>query len=128
MSDLRAAAPGEYGSLRIVSEDILYTDTTVELEDLAVGDVIVNCWAEVLTTFNAATTNVITLGDGTTGDKYLASADVDEATVGVSPTGGKGPFVAETATGTLTVTYSQSGTAATQGEARIYALVTSVPA
>lgn len=128
MSDLRAAAPGEYGALRLVSGTILYTDTTVALEDLAVGDVVVNCWAEVLTVFNAATTNVITLGNGTTGDKFLAAADVNEGAVGVSPAGGKGPLTAETAAGTLTATYSQSGAAATAGEARIYALVTSVPA
>lgn len=128
MSDVRSSAPGEYGELRLVSAEITFSDSTVELEDLTAGDVVVSCWAEVLTAFNAATTNVVTLGDGTTGDKYLAAGDVTEGSTGVTPTGGKGPFAAETAAGTLTATYAQTGTAATAGEARIYALVTSIPA
>jgi hypothetical protein len=37
----------------------------------------------------------------------------------------KGPFAAETVAGTLTATYAQTGTAATTGSARVYALVTS---
>lgn len=124
-NDLRSSAPGEFGALRLVAATIGFDDTTVELDDLAIGDVVVQCWAQVLTAFNAATTNVLTLGDGTDDDKYLAAADVTEATPAVYPTGGKGPFVAETAAGTLTVTYAQTGTAATTGSARVYALVTS---
>jgi hypothetical protein len=128
MSDLRSSAPGEYGQLRLVSAALLFSNTTVDLESLAVGDVVVSAWVQVITAFNAGTTNVITLGDGTTADKYLAAADVTEGTPGVYPTGGKGPYVAETGTGTLRATYTQTGTAATTGAARVYALVTSVPA
>lgn len=125
---VRASAPGEYGALRLVSEDILFSQSTVDLEALAVGDVVVQAWAEVITAFNAGTTNVLTVGDGTTADKYLAAADITEATPAVYPTGGKGPYAAETAAGTLRVTYAQTGTAATTGAARVYALVSSVPA
>ncbi len=128
MSDLRSSAPGEYGEPRLVSAEITFEDSTVELEDLAVGDVVVSCWAEVTEAFNAASTNVITLGDGTDGDKYLDASDVTEGSTGVTPAGGAGPFAAETAAGTLTATYAQTGTAATAGAARIYALVTDVPA
>lgn len=122
---LRGAAPGEYGSLRLVAGTIGFGSSTVVLESLAAGDVIVRCWAQVVTAFNAGTTNVLTLGDGTTGNKYLAAADVTEGTPGVYPTGGIGPFAAETAAGSLTATYAQTGTAATTGSARVYALVTS---
>lgn len=125
---VRGSAPGEYGALRLVSGEIAFDDTTVDLEDLDVGDVVISAWAEVLTPYNAATTNVVTLGDGTTADKYLAAADVAEGAVGVSPAGGRGPFAAEAAAGILRATYTQTGAAATAGRARIYALVSSVPA
>lgn len=125
---LRQSAPGEFGSLRLVSAPILFSNTTVVLDALNVGDVVVQCWVQVITAFNAATTNEITLGDGNTANKYLVAADVTEATPAVYPTGGKGPFVAETVARTLTATYAQTGTAATTGAARVYALITDLPA
>lgn len=125
---LRGSAPGEYGALRLVSAALVFGNSTVALETLAAGDVVVHAWVDVTTVFNAGTTNVITLGDGTTANKYLAAADVTEGSTGVTPAGGKGPFAAETAAGTLTATYAQTGTAATTGAARVYALVTSAPA
>lgn len=126
MSDtLRGSAPGEYGGLRLVAGTLDFGDATVVLELLTTGDVVVQAWAEVVVAFNAATTNVITLGNGTTADKFLAAADVNEAAAGVTPVGGKGPFTAETAAGSLTATYTQTGAAATAGSARVYALVTS---
>lgn len=126
--DLRSSAPGEYGGMRLASAPIVFGSSTVAIDTLNVGDVVVQCWVQVTTAFNAGTTNVITLGDGTTADKYLAAADVTEGTPGVYPTGGKGPFVAETAAKTLTATYAQTGTAATTGAARVYALITDAPA
>lgn len=125
---LRESAPGEYGSLRLVSGAVVFGSTTVDLESLAVGDCVVQVWADVTTVFNAGTTNVLTVGDGTTANKYLAAADVTEGSTGVTPVGGKGPFPAETAAGTLRATYTQTGTAATTGAARVYALVSSAPA
>ena len=128
MSDLRSSAPGNYGALRLVSGTVLFSDSTVALESLAVGDVVVQAWAEVTTAFNAGTTNVLTLGNGVTADKFLAAADVTEGATGVTPAGGKGPFTAETVAGTLTATFAQTGAAATTGAAKVYALVTSAPA
>lgn len=122
---LRESAPGEFGSLRLAAVTIGFDDTSKVLDTLAIGDIVVGCWAEVLTAFNAATTNVLTLGDGTTDGKYLSTSDVTEGTPGVYPADGKGPFAAETATGTLTASFAQTGTAATAGSARIYALISS---
>ena len=122
---LRESAPGEFGGLRLAAVSIAFGDTTKTIDTLKAGDVVVQCWCEVLTAFNAGTTNVITLGDGTTGNKYLTSSDVTEATPAVYPTGGKGPFPAEAGAGTLTVTYAQTGTAASTGSARVYALISS---
>jgi hypothetical protein len=128
MSDtLRGSAPGEFSSLRLVSAAVVFGSSTVDLDTLAVGDVVVRCWAQVTTAFNAGTTNVLVLGDGTTANKYLAASDVTEGTPGVYPSGGVGPFIAETAAGTLRATYTQTGTAATTGAARVYALIASIP-
>lgn len=124
-NDLRSSAPGDYGSLRLVAGTITFSNTTVDLETLEAGDVVIQAWAQVTTAFNAATTNVITLGNGVTADKFLAASDVTEGSTGVTPTGGKGPFTAETVAGTLKATYAQTGTAATTGSARVYALVSS---
>lgn len=124
-NDLRSSAPGEFGSVRLVAGSVVFGSTTVALDTLEAGDVVIQAWAEVTTAFNAATTNVLTLGDGVTADKFLAAGDVTEGTPGVYPTGGKGPFTAETVAGTLTATFAQTGTAATTGAARVYALVTS---
>ncbi len=124
---LRASAPGEFSELRTVSGAVVFGSTTVTLDTLAVGDVVVQAWCEVVTAFNAASTNVITLGDGTTGGKYLSSSDVTEGTPGVYPTGGKGPYARETVAGTLTATYAQTGTAATTGAARVYAIIANTP-
>jgi hypothetical protein len=124
---LRASAPGDSSALRTVSGDIVFGNSTVTIGDLAAGEVVVQVWCEVVTAFNAGTTNVITVGDGTTGNKYLAAADVTEGTPGVYPTGGKGPFAAETVAGTLTITYAQTGTAASTGAASVYAVIASAP-
>ena len=128
MSDIRSSSPGNYGQARLVSGTVTFSTPTVDLEALAPGDVVVQAWAEVTTAFNAATTNVITLGNGVTADKFLNASDVTEGTPGVYPTGGKGPFTAETVAGTLRATFAQTGTAATTGAAKVYALVTNLPA
>lgn len=124
---LLASAPGNYSSMRLVEMPIVFGNTAIqELDRLAAGEIVVSCWVEVLTAFNAGTTNVLTLGDGTTADKYLAAGDITEATPAVYPTGGKGPFVAEAAATTINVKYVQTGTAATTGAAKAYALIASV--
>jgi hypothetical protein len=124
-NDLRSSAPGEFGALRLVAGTINFGTASVTLDTLAAGDVVINCWAQVLTAFNAGTTNVLIAGNGVTTDKFLAAADVTEGTPGVYPTGGKGPYTAETVAGSLVVAYSQTGTAASTGSARVYALISS---
>ncbi len=126
-NDLRSSAPGEFGSLRLVAGTISYNTAggTLAIESLSAGDVVINVWAQILTAFNAGTTNVLIVGDGNTTNKYLGASDITEGTPGVYPTGGAGPFAAETTSRTLTATYTQSGTAASTGSARIYALISS---
>jgi hypothetical protein len=124
-NDLRSSAPGEFGSMRLAAATIGFADSAVAVDSLAVGDVVIRVWAEVLTVFNAGTTNVLTVDDGNTANKYLGAADVTEGTVGVYPTGGAGPFKAEPTARTLTAKFAQTGTAATTGSARVYALISS---
>jgi len=127
--DVRSAAPGLAGSTRLVAVAHTFASASATSEiPLAAGDVVVQCWFEVTTAYNAGSTNVIIVGDGTTTNKYLTSSDVTEGTPAVYPTGGKGPFPAETGAGTLTVGYTQSGTAAGTGAGKFYALITSAPA
>lgn len=127
-NDLRSSAPGEFSNLRTVSAGHVFGQSTVTVDTLAVGDVVVSVWFQVLTAYNAGTTNVITVGDGTTGNKYLAAADVTEGTPGVYPATVKQAFAAETVAGTLTITYAQTGTAATTGAGRVYAVIANAPA
>jgi hypothetical protein len=122
---LRGSSTALQGNLRVMAGSVVFGSTTVDLGTLDAGDVVIQAWAEVTTVFNAATTNVITLGNGVTADKFLAAADVTEGSTGVTPTGGKGPFTAETVAGTLRATYAQTGTAATTGAAKVYAIVSS---
>lgn len=125
--DVRASAPGSYGQTRLVAAPIVFGQSSVVVDQLSVGDVVLKVWAEVLTAFNAGTTNVLLLGDGTTGNKYLAASDVTEGTVGVYTSSSTTPFKAETAAAPLTATFAQTGTAATTGSAVVYAHITSIP-
>lgn len=124
---LRESAPGEFSGTRVASAAVVFGSSTVALDTLNVGDVVLRIWVQVVTAFNAGTTNVIVVGDGTTANKYITASDVTEGTPGVYPTGGSGPFVAETVAGTLTATFTQTGTAATTGAARVYAMIADAP-
>lgn len=96
------------------------TPFTVDVVSLPIGAIIKRVWVEVITAFNAVTTNVLLLGHATTDDAYLAAGDVDEATPAVYPTGSKGPFPALTAARIVKAKYTQTGTAATTGQAKAY--------
>lgn len=125
--DLRSSAPGNYSSMRLAELPIVFGSVGAQkIDDLAVGEIVVSAWVDVLVAFNAATTNVITVGNTGTADLYLAAGDVNEAALGVTPAGGKGPFTQEAAATALNVTYTQTGAAATAGSARVYVLIASV--
>lgn len=128
--DVRSSAPLEYGALRLASAEIAFnvaSPFTVKLDDLEIGDVVIRAWAEILTAFNAGTTNVLLLGTAGTDNKFLAVGDVTEGTPGVYPATNKPASAAETAAGLLNAKFTQTGTAATTGLARVYALISSKP-
>jgi hypothetical protein len=111
--------------VHFLRKTVNYNDTgigtadTVKLGTLPSGALILDAQVRVTTAFNAATTNVLTVGTSSGSDADVVSAaDVDEATTGsYQATRGRDlTFSADTA---LYVKYTQSGTAATAGVATV---------
>lgn len=89
---------------------------------LPAGAVIIGTDVVVTQAFNAASTNVLTVGtNGTTANNIVASGDVDESAVAltqnIKPTSAAlGPLAADAQ---VYVKYTQTGTAASAGAAEI---------
>ena len=86
---------------------------------LPAGALIIGSDVYVGTAFNAGTTNVLTVGLGASANTIVASGQVTPGTTGMTngivPTGNAlGPLAADTQ---VNVTYTQTGTAATAGQA-----------
>jgi hypothetical protein len=88
---------------------------------LPLGAFITRVLVEIVTAFNAVTTNVLTVGtNSTTYNDIVAAADVNEGVAGVTEvTRGYGRSLAATADKTPYAKYTQTGTAATTGQAVI---------
>lgn len=97
------------------------TADSVKVGVLPQGAFITGVRVEIVTAFNAGTTNVLTVGTNTGSDNNIVAAgDVNEAATGVtSVTRGLGRSLAASADKTVYVLYTQSGSAATAGEAEI---------
>jgi len=99
----------------------------IPVEWLRKGSIILESYVYVTTAFNAATTNVLTVGTNSTAyDNIVTNAQSIPATPGyklnLTPTGtAAGPLAADSQ---MFVKYTQTGTAATTGEA--YVVVTFV--
>ena len=77
--------------------------------------------AEVVTAFNAATTNVLTIGtDAASANQILGAADITEGTPGFYPSTGNIGYLRLIADTDVYVKYTQTGTAATTGVANLY--------
>jgi len=115
----------QYGVVQGITRTVAYntpgidTADTVTLGTLPSGAQILNCTVRVKTAFNAATTNVLTVGtaSGSNAD-IVSSADVAEGTTGAY-VADRGADVSITADTQVYVKYTQTGTAATAGEAVI---------
>jgi len=91
----------------------------VSKQVLPAGAVIIGTDVQIVTAFNAATTNVLTVGLAGVANNVVAAADADESTVAITqnikPTGtALGPLAADSQ---VTATYTQTGAAATAGKA-----------
>lgn len=85
------------------------------------GAFIVDVLVEIVVAFNAGTTNVLTVGTNTpTNNNIVNAADVNEAVTAVtSVTRGLGRSLAAAAEAPIFAMYTQTGTAATTGQAVI---------
>ena len=80
---------------------------------------VMNTVVRIKTVFNAATTNVLTVGtNNPTSDNLVAAADVSEAAVATTTVNGPG-ILSTTASLDVFVKYTQTGTAATTGAADV---------
>jgi len=95
------------------------TADTVPVGIIPAGAFITDVKVKIVTAFNAATTNVLTVGsNASSNNNIVAAADVDETATGTTSvsTGWGLAFAADT---TIYARYTQSGTAATTGQATI---------
>jgi hypothetical protein len=114
------------GVVSAITTTISYTDTTVTVGTIPANAQIVNIHIDVLASFNAGTTNTLAVGytGGSTG-AYVAA-------VSAALTGRLGnttavlsawdPLVPANTDVNATVTFAQTGTAATAGNARVTVL------
>ena len=111
------------GQLSAITATIAYTDTSaVTIGTIPANAQIVNINIDVTTAFNAATTNTVTVGKTGSAAAYVTSTSV--GTAGRAAVATTGVYSAWANVGSsdvdfATITYSQTGTAATAGAARV---------
>lgn len=88
---------------------------------LPLGAFILNCWVDIVVVFNAATTNVLTAGtNASTYNDIVNAGDINEAATGVTEVKrALGRSLAATGDKIVYAKYTQTGTAATTGQAWI---------
>ena len=111
---------GAAGAPSVAEAEITFSDAAarVLIASVPAGAVILRAWVEVLTAFNAGTSNLLTLGYGATGastaDDFVATVDESQASVATAT----GPFAALTADTDVYVYFTPGATGATTGKAR----------
>lgn len=111
------------GVLSAITATIAYTDTSaVTIGTLPAGAQIVDVNIDVTTAFNAGTTNTVTVGKTGSAAAFVTATSVGSA--GRASVATTGVYSAWANVGTsdvdyATVTFSQTGTAASAGAARV---------
>ena len=110
------------GVLSAVTATIAYTDSSaVTIATLPANSQIININIDVTTAFDAGTSNDITVGKTGSAAAFVAATDV--GTAGRASVATTGVYSAWASTGssdiTVTATYAESGTASTEGAARV---------
>ena len=110
------------GVLSAITGTVAYTDSSaVTIGSVPAGSQIVNVNIDVTTAFNAASTNTFTVGKSGSAAAFVAATSVGSA--GRASVATTGVYSAWADVGTydvpVTVTYAQTGTAATAGAARV---------
>lgn len=116
---------GAAGAPSIAEAEITFSAAAARqlIASLPAGAVILNAWVEVLTAFDAGTSNLVTVGYGAIGagtaDDYVAT--VTEGTPGVYGQATPGlPFAALAAAQDVYVYYTPGAADATAGKARAF--------
>lgn len=118
-------------NVHFLGRDVTYatvgigTADTVKVGRIPAGSFLCDCKVRITTAFNAATTNVLTVGQNATADTdIVAAGELNEGVTGVTVvlTGAALTFANDT---DIYVRYTQTGTAATAGAATI--IVTYIP-
>lgn len=94
------------------------TADTVKVGTLPSGAQIVSCIVRITAAFNAATTNVLTVGGTSANTNVVSDADLAEGVIGTT-IATRGCDLAFTADTPIYAKYAQTGTAATTGSAVI---------
>lgn len=97
-----------------------------KIEASAGKPVLIEFWAEVVAAFNAVTTNVLTAGRSTDSglDDIITAGMITEGTPGFYPASNANVKIRFTADTLVQISYTQTGTAATTGQAIFYARIT----
>jgi hypothetical protein len=118
-------------NVHFIGKDIVYntvgigTADTVKVGRIPAGSFLIQALVRITTAFNAATTNVLTVGTSAGSDADIVGAsELNEAATGVTVvlTGSALTFASDT---DIYVKYTQTGTAATAGAATI--IITYIP-
>lgn len=100
------------------------TAATVEIGALPAGALVLETIVRVKTAFNAGTTNVIKVGTSADDDEFIEAGDVAEGALGTTFSD-RSAGIVMTADTSVYVEYTQTGTAATTGEADV--IITYIP-
>ncbi len=117
------AVTNSAGQLSAITTTIAYTDTAaVIIGTIPAGSQIIDINIDVTTAFNAVTTNTVTVGKTGSAAAYVTTTSVGSA--GRASVATTGVYSAWANVGTsdvdyATVTFSQTGTAASAGAARV---------
>lgn len=122
LGELKLHAPIRGGAenfalLGTVKHNTTGIGTKAKVGALPAGAMLTRICAVIKTAFNAGTTNVLTVGVTDDTDKYLGSGDI---TAGTAGSYGKMVIDSFSAATDIYAQYTQTGTAATAGEADIY--------
>jgi|SRR6185369_9485867 len=118
-------------NVHFIGKDIAYntvgigTADTVKVGRIPAGSLLINAYVRVTTAFNAATANVLTVGQNATANTdIVAAGELNEGATGTTVvlTGASLTFANDT---DIYVRYTQTGTAATAGAATI--VITYIP-
>jgi hypothetical protein len=113
---------GSAGAPSVAEAEITFSDAAarVLIATVPAGAVILRSWVEVLTAFNAGSSNLLTVGYGAvaaaTADDFVATVDESQASVATAT----GPFAAVAAATDVYVYYTPGATGATTGKARAF--------